>query len=362
MDHAQLNFTLGLLKNLAQNDKSVILSPLSVSTSLFMTYLAADGTTKQQLQDVLGGTASVSEFRLHFAKLLVEMANVENENFTLNLANRLYVEQNFPTKESFSRMLQYYHNESLHKFNNRKKDVFVKEVNEWISDKTNNKITELVTADSINDNTKMLLLNSIYFKGTWLSQFLPQGTRQIDFHISAKRTKKVPMMRNTGHWMYYEDNSVKVIRLPYIGDDIEMVLILPRIRFGLSNVLQKLTSNNLLRYFRDAKTAHVDLRLPKFELKEKRNLKETLKKLGITHAFNDSADFTELTNDTVSVNNVIHAGFIAIDEKGTESAAATVIDIEDRSFPSTEFIADQPFIFLIVQNLKTVLFAGQFVN
>ncbi|OZC06060.1 serine proteinase inhibitor [Onchocerca flexuosa] len=361
MDRAQLNFTVALLQKLAQNDKSVILSPLSVSTSLFMIYLAANGKTKQELHNFLGGTASEYELRIYFAKVLQNMANVENENYTLHLANRFYIRQGLSTMKNFNRTLQLYYGEWLHNFGNGGKYKFVKKVNQWSSNNTNNKITELITAKSITKNTKMLLLNTIYFKGTWLSQFFPQATREMTFYISEKKKKKVNMMMKTDHLLHYEDDSVQAVRLPYVGDEIEMLLILPRIRFRLSKVLQKLTGNDLLKYIHNATPRRVQLRLPKFRLVGKWDLKEDLKELGITRAFSRLAEFTKLTYNTLFLR-IMHAGRIAVDEKGTESAADTEAHWEDPLLVSRRFIADQPFLFAIVHDKKTILFAGQFGN
>ncbi|MCP9262833.1 hypothetical protein DINM_006112, partial [Dirofilaria immitis] len=343
-DHAQFNFTVSLLQKVAQKDKSIILSPLSVSTSLFMIYLAADGKTKQQLEDVLGGTASTEEVRLHFAKLLATNENVENENYTLRLANRFYVRQEFRTKESFTRTLQYYYNEKLYNFNYGEKYKFVQEINKWISGKTNNKITELITADSVSDDIKMLLLNAIHFSGTWETQFMKDVTKQRDFYISEHKTKKVPMMMTTYAIPYFEDDFVQVVKMPYVGNEIEMVFILPKIRYGLSNVLQNLTGSDLVRYIHNAKPT-----LSSIRIERKTEFKKTLANIGITDAFSRAANFKELTNDEISVGSIIHAGFIAVDEKGTESAAATKVELIDRISAVKYFHADQPFLFAIVR-------------
>ncbi|KAM3727930.1 Heterochromatin-associated protein MENT [Dirofilaria immitis] len=309
-----------------------------------MTYLAADGKTKQQLEDVLGGTASTAEVRLHFAKLLATIENVENENYILRLTNRFYVRQEFRTKESFIRTLQYYYNEKLYNFNYGEKYKFVQEINKWISGKTNNKITELITADSVSDDIKMLLLNAIHFSGTWKTQFM----------------KDVTMMVTTYVIPYFEDDFVQVVKMPYVGNEIEMVFILPKIRFGLSNVLQNLTGSDLVKYIHNAKLTLSSFKILRLESKGKLNLKKTLANIGITDAFSTAANFKELTKDKISVGSIIHAGFIAVDEKGTESAAATKFDLIDRISLLKYFHVDQPFLFAIVKGLKTILFAGQF--
>nr|CDP91632.1 Bm8610, isoform b [Brugia malayi] len=206
----------------------------------------------------------------------------------------------------------------------------------------------------------MLLLNAIYFSGTWETQFDDMNTHDEIFHISQHETKNVSMMTLQSEFPYYEDHSVQVIKLPYIGEEVEMVFILPKTRFGLQNVLRNLTGRDLLSYISSATPNDVSLKLPKFRLEGKMDLKETLQKIGIEDAISETANFRELTNDAISVGNIMHRGFIEVNEKGTEAAAATVLELEGRILTTSDFIADQPFLFAIVQNLKTVLFAGQF--
>ncbi|KAK6113068.1 Serpin (serine protease inhibitor) family protein [Brugia pahangi] len=360
IDYVQSNIAVSLLKEIVQGNKSVVLSPISIATELFMIYLAADEETKQQLQIFLGGSTNEAEVRKHFSKLLVVIDARKNENYTLNIANRFYVQQGFSVKESFARVLRFYYGETLHSFSNEQSQQVAQEINNWVSQKTNRKITELITAGDINKNTKMLLLNAIYFSGTWETQFDDMNTHDEIFHISQHETKNVSMMTLQSEFPYYEDHSVQVIKLPYIGEEVEMVFILPKIRFGLQNVLRNLTGRDLLSYISSATPNDVSLKLPKFRLEGKMDLKETLQKIGIEDAISETANFRELTNDAISVGNIMHRGFIEVNEKGTEAAAATMLELEGRILTTSDFIADQPFLFAIVQNLKTVLFAGQF--
>ncbi|EJD74663.1 proteinase inhibitor I4 [Loa loa] len=270
---AQFKFTVSLLKEIAQDGKSAILSPFSISTTLFMVYLAANDETKRQLHNILGGT------------------------------------------------------------------------------------------DDVNKDIVILLLNAIYFGGIWKTQFDDTVTRNEAFHISECETKNVLMMRLRAKFPYYEDDSVQVVKLPYVGDEVEMVLILPKIRFNIANVLKNMTGEYLLSYVDRAVPDIVLLKLPRFRLEAKLDLKGTLQRIGIRDAFSERANFRELTDDAVFVGGVMHKGFIEVNEKGTESAAATVIDIVPRMLmESKPFIADQPFLFAIVRNSDTVLFAGQFAK
>ncbi|EJW71513.1 non-specific serine/threonine protein kinase [Wuchereria bancrofti] len=210
----------------------------------------------------------------------------------------------------------------------------------------------------------MLLINAIHFKGTWTKQFTDVVTRQEKFHISENEVKLVPMMAKSDKVPYYEDDVVKVIKLSYIGDEVEMVVILPKRRFGLSDVLKNLSGEKLLKYVNETENRSVSIRMPRFQVEEKRNLNNDLQAIGITDAFSGKADFGELLNNSasISIGEIIHAGFIEVNEKGTESAAATIIQLENRMAPLKNFNADQPFLFAIVKDLKTVLFIGQFVK
>ncbi|EJW73224.1 hypothetical protein WUBG_15870 [Wuchereria bancrofti] len=291
--------------------------------------------------------ASTSQFRVHFGKQLAYLARAESKNYTLNVANRLYVREGFSTKESFQRVLNFYYKGILHKFSFAQRNRLAQQINNWISSQTNNKVRNMITPNSITDDTKMLLINAIHFKGTWTTQFINFVTKQRQFHISENEVKMMPMMAKSDTVPYYEDDAVKVIKLPYIGDEVEMVVILPKKRFGLSDVLKNLSGEKLLKYVNEAKNRSVSIRMPKFQVREKRILNNALRAIGIKDAFNGRANFGELLNNSIpiSIGKIIHAGFIEVNEKGTESAAATIIELEDRIGSSRNFNADEPFLF-----------------
>uniref|UniRef100_A0A915Q0N7 Serpin domain-containing protein n=1 Tax=Setaria digitata TaxID=48799 RepID=A0A915Q0N7_9BILA len=349
VERSQLVFATKLLQKTAKN-KSIILSPLSVSTALFMIYLATDGKTKNELQKFLGGNTKRSDLRLHFLKLLGN--SNKKDNYTLNIANRFYVEEKFSPKQSFARTLQRYYDETLHSFTSAKSDKIVE---------------HLLTSDSIDDSTAILLLNALYFSGTWEFQFDPNDTEEGVFHSSEAERKDVSMMTITDEFPYFEDDLVQVVKLPYLKSETQMtletVIILPKKRFDLSNVAKNLSADKLNRYFHEPKLESVKIKLPKFRIEERINLKEALRQIGIRSIFSTKANFKELTDKPISVSDVLQAGYIEVNEKGTESAAATLIEmVYLMSAEPKSFTADHPFLFAIVQNLKNVLFLGQFVK
>ncbi|EFO16350.2 serpin [Loa loa] len=202
------------------------------------------------------------------------------------------------------------------------------EINNWVSEKTRSKITELITADDVNKDIVILLLNAIYFGGIWKTQFDDTVTRNEAFHISECETKNVLMMRLRANFPYYEDDSVQVVKLPYVGDEVEMVLILPKLCFDIANILKNLTGEHLLSH----------LKLPKFLLEAK-----------FSDAFSERANFRELTDDAVSIGGIMYRDFIEkmIDlviylqgnGKGSESSTVTVIELKERMVPMYEFVA-----------------------
>ncbi|KAM3727901.1 Serpin [Dirofilaria immitis] len=357
-DYIQFNFPVRLIQEIGRNGRSAVSSPASISTALFMIYLAADGETKQQLRKILGEHAMEIEIQRHFGKFLASVIGGKNNAYTLNIANRFYVQQRFSIKPSFPYILKLYYGETLHKFNYERKNQFIQEINNWISDKTNNKITESMMTMNFNSETEILVINAIYFKGIWKQQFFKGATRKSIFHISHSRKEKMPMMQLRAKLPYYDDNFVKVVKMPYVGDEVEMIIVLPKIRFELSKIRERMTGKDLFKYIRNTILTEVEIKLPKFKLMEELNLEEILKKFGNTDIFSKSANFKKLSDDPISVSNIIHNALFEIDEKGTAAEIGF-----DSAYASSEhflmFDADQPFLYFVVKNLQTVLFVGQ---
>uniref|UniRef100_A0A915PKW1 Serpin domain-containing protein n=1 Tax=Setaria digitata TaxID=48799 RepID=A0A915PKW1_9BILA len=344
-EYAQVDVGVRLLQELAQNGKSVVISPLSVSAALFALYLATNDKTKTQLKKFLG-----------------RIIDKQENDYTLSLANRLYVRQDSSVKDGYDRLFQFHFGgEKIRSFSCTEKEQL--EVNEWISNRTNNKITHVISSKKIYSLTKMLLVSTIDFKGVWEKQFQKNITQNAPFYISRNETKNMSMMQITDDFPYYEDDFAQVIKLPYIGHKLEMIIILPKIRFGYSDVLRNITAVNLLNYVINAVPTRITLRLPMFQVKGKMNLKKSLKKIGIARIFAEKADFGQLTDDPIYISNVTHAAFIQVDEKGTQSTPAKITELE-HSIKKADmlFSVDHPFLFAVVKDATTVLFAGQYVT
>ncbi len=239
-------------------------------------------------------------------------------------------------------------------------------INKWVADKTNDLIEELLPPGSVSPDTRLSLTNVIYFKGDWKDEFSERATRDEDFYITPEETVKVPMMRRTDEsYHYYQDEEVQVLKLPYKGDELSMIVVLPQNR-DLSSLEEDLTLEKRDRWRENLRNTDVDVYLPKFELDTDYDLKEVLSEMGVINAFIDGgADFYNIEPEReLFISTAVHDAVIKVDEKGTEAAAATgvIFDIESAMIVDI-FRADHPFLFFIEED-KTgyILFMGRVQN
>ncbi|CAG9530729.1 unnamed protein product [Cercopithifilaria johnstoni] len=352
----QIEFAVALIKEIGQNDKSIISSPISISSGIFMLYLAADSETKEELEEFFGRFGVTEEVEQNFDELLESIA-AERNNYSLTISNRLYIREGFSIQPSFIDTLQHYFNETVHYFTYNRKDQLIQEINNWASGNTNRRIKRFGT-DIISPKTEMLVLSTFHFSGAWKNQFIDSETSNTLFHLSEDKTKVVPMMLLRAELPYYQDSFVQVVKLPYVGDEVEMIIILPQIRFDLSNIRKKMTGKDLIKYINWTNSTNVELTLPKFGTETKLDLESVLRKFGITYIFSNYADFTELSSDSISVSNIIHSSSFKATEKGTGTAIRTKYNPALNTFATFE--ADQPFLYFVVKDSNTVLYAGQY--
>ncbi|VDM21856.1 unnamed protein product [Wuchereria bancrofti] len=350
-DTAQFDFAVSLIKEIAQGGQSTISSPASISTALFMLYLAANGETKQKLSEILRRNARKTQIQQYYGKLLASSDGKKKKSYILNIANRLYVPKEFSIKPSIPHIFQFYFGESLHRFNGKRSGQLIKEINSWASRNTNNRIMDFMGTAKINSQTKMLLLNTIYFKGVWKKPFSTD---------SQKKLNGLPMMQLNAVLKYYEDKLVQVVKVPYVGDEVEMVIILPKARCGLYKVREEMTGRNLRRYIENAMPTKVELKLPKFELKQELNLADILEKLGITGIISEKANFRALSDSPISVGKIIHGASFKVNGKAMETRTEIGFTSPGLVFrKNIIFNADQPFLFFVISKSEDVLFAGQ---
>ncbi|KAM3723620.1 Serpin [Dirofilaria immitis] len=269
MDEAQADFALNLIRTATTNDESVILSPFSIALTLAMAYVGAEGKTKKQMANVLSKGHSRQQLNKYFSSFLVNVAKKKNK-YILNLANRLYIQQNFDLKLPYLNIIKSHYIGELQQVNFTQEDAVEKtvaEINKWVMQQTSDKIKNLVSQSDINSNTKLVLINAIYFKGNWKKSFNKEMTKKKTFY--SHKLKKVEMMTVEGYFPYYEDDNIQVLGIPYSGDEIHLYIVLPQKQSGLLDIEKNLTGKRLLDYIQSCIETQIQVEMPKFKIEKK---------------------------------------------------------------------------------------------
>jgi serpin B len=363
-------FALDLYSHLAKGDEgNLFYSPYSISTALAMTYAGARGNTATEMEKVLHFEARQG-VHSPFKELQSRVNAIgEKGKVTLNVANSLWPDRQYKFLDSFMYLVSKHYVATIKPIDFSNADLAAKLINTWVEDKTNDLIKDILKASDIDPLTKLALVNAIYFKGTWKYQFKKKQTREQDFMVTRANRVKVPLMSQAGKFHYGENKDLQVLELPYDGDDVSMVVILPRKVDGLAALEKKLNAQTLTQWtglLRQHKKVNVFF--PRFKMEYMMHMKKTLTAMGMPDAFSTvRADFSGMDGSrNLRIHKVIHKAFVEVNEEGTEAAAATVVLMAARSAridrPPT-FRADHPFIFLIKDRVTgSVLFMGRMTN
>lgn len=375
--HSSNEFAFRLLNFLGtQNEESknenLFFSPTSISIALAMVYLGSRGNTATQISDALGWNEyNGEEIHTAFKTLHEAIHNSEDEVFELKLANRIWGHDSLkPLYEFSSAMKEFYGSEITLVDFIKGSDEVRKDVNQWVHQQTNGKIRDFLPHGVLNSATKLALINAIYFNGAWKNEFDKEKTFHAPFYASGNREYKmeVNMMTKTSKNKYYfdQEHSCHVLELPYSGNELSMVLVLPEELDGISKLEKSLDLEDLDRWMTLMVNTTVSVSLPRFKLNQQVDLKNVLPQLGIQDIFDASkADLSGITESSgLFVSNVIHKAHVDVNERGTEAAAATGVTMMKRSLDLNEvFHADHPFIFFIRHHFSgSILFVGKVVQ
>ncbi|XP_058611803.1 leukocyte elastase inhibitor-like isoform X2 [Onychostoma macrolepis] len=374
LSRANSLFALDLYRTLsARNaEENMFFSPLSISAALSMVYLGARGDTAKEMTKVLS-FSSVSDVHSHF-ETLTSTINRPSASYILKLANRLYGEKTFSfLPEYLDSTLKLYHADLQAVDFIGASDESRQLINKWVEEQTENKIKDLLQPCDINGLTRLVLVNAIYFKGTWMHTFAALKTREVPFKINQNERRPVQMMyqKEMFPFRYIPEYDLQVLELPYEQEELSMLILLPNETQDGSDPLLKLESeltlDKLLDWTKRDKMAiqmDIGIHLPKFKLEVESSLSETLQEMGMSSAFQKKkADLTGMSSHCgLFISAVVHKAFIEVNEEGTEAAAATAVIVEcDCAVRFQSFIADHPFMFFIRHNpTNSILFLGRF--
>jgi serpin B len=372
---------LDLYRQLKDGDSNLFYSPFSIYTALAMTSAGAKentlwqmasalhfSTTGEPLHQLLSELNAALKSRSQDVKVRVQGDTEETiDGFTLNIVNALWGQQDYHFLEEYINLIEKYYDGGLNEVD------FIKEtekarlaINEWASEQTNGRIKDLIGPTDIDNLTRLVLTNAIYFNAHWQIEFDEKDTIPAPFYLQDDKTVTVPMMHQTFNTGYAEVSGCQALSLPYLGGELDMVVLLPE--EGKFNEFENSMDAQVVKeILAQMKFQEVKITLPKFQFESEFKLKPVLQALGMTDAFDDTrADFSGITGEKdLFISEVIHKSFIAVDENGTEAAAVTAVIMNLVSMPEKiyEFNADHPFIFFIRDiQTGTILFMGRVVN
>ncbi len=364
--NANNQFAVEVYSELSKGNGNIFFSPYSISTALAMTYEGARGKTAEEMQKVFHFPTDSVKRRESFLAVNNQL-NEASSKYKLNVANALWAQVDYKFLDEYMNVIKKYYSGEANNvdFKNAAESSRIA-INNWVEGKTNDKIKNLFPKGSLNELTRLVLTNAVYFKGTWIKQFDKELTRNEDFKVSSKETMKTPMMRRTGEdaeFNYAEMKDVQIIEMSYEGDKLSMLVLLPK-NNDLTALESSLSPEKLKEWRGGLKKQRVDVFMPKFTFDSKYFMSETLAKMGMPAAFSDGADFSGMDGTkNLSIQTVIHQAFIDVNEEGTEAAAATGVGMGITSLPPQVpvFRADHPFLFAIQDKQNgNILFFGRF--
>jgi serine protease inhibitor len=388
MAHAATNFDLAtkatnelavdLHRQLATGEDNLCVSPYSIQSALAMTFAGADGETRTEMARVLHFPSDASAVASSFASLqhsLEEMSaktaelvkkskefGGPSEPITLNIANRLFAQKDYDFRQAFLSLVKQNYGAAFEALDFvADAAAATKHINKWVANQTRDKIRDLIPAGALNKLTRLVLANALYLKAPWSDPFSEKTTQPEPFHVRGGAPVDVPMMRKTAHFGYAKREGFTAVSLHYVGDDLQLLVLLPDEINGLRALESKLTADVLAECAKLQAQQDVNLHLPRFKLEPPTiALAETFQALGMKTAFDipqGSANFDKIAprkpNDYLYISNIFHKTFIAVDEKGTEAAAATAVvmmratAIARPKPPPIEVKVDRPFVYAI---------------
>lgn len=360
-------FAFDLYQALRGGGGNLFYSPYSISLALAMTYAGASGETEAQMAGVLHYTLSQERLHPTFNALDTTLTGYgeSDDGFQLKIANAIWGQEEYAFLDTYLDLLAEHYGAGLRTMDFAGDPEAAREtINDWVSEQTEEKIKNLIPSGMLNALVRLILTNAIYFNGKWVLPFEESDTHDDTFTLLDGTEITVPMMWQTESFAYAEGDGYQAISLPYQGAPMSMVFVLPE-----SGRFEVIEDSFTAGFFADVTGAlslrSVALSAPKFTFESEFNLASTLADMGMPAAFGDGADFSGMTGEPdLFISDVVHKAFVAVDEAGTEAAAATAVVMAEMAVmpaeDTVEMRLDRPFLFAIRDdNTGTILFVGR---
>jgi serpin B len=340
--------------------ENIMISPFSVTSALSMTLNGAAGETFDAMKGALRYDGqTIEEINATYLKLMKDMVPVD-PRVTMEIANSVWVEKRLIVKQPFMDALSTWYLAEAKNIDVTDPEA-VEMVNNWIEDKTHDKIKDML--ESLDPDLAMLLINAIYFNGKWRYKFDKDATQDKPFYISPDDPVLVSMMYQKEKFAVASTEKATLVELPYGQGNYSMVVMLPNEGIEVSEVASTLNPVNWAQWMENLShgTTEVELSMPRFKYEYKRQLNDDLASLGMAITFTPAADFSNISDQGLMISRVLHQTFIDNNEEGTEAAAATVVEIVLTSMPMTTVVnLNHPFLYFIREtSTGTIVFMGQ---
>lgn len=368
-------FAIDLMSKLSFGEQNTIISPYSINTALAMTYAGAREKTMTEMATVMHYSLNQEMFHPEFKRFSNNINSLSTKKAGFENANAIYAQKDYDFLKAFFTTIEENYGSALKfvDFYKGDREAIRLEINNWVEEKTHSKIKDLIAKNILNEDTRMVLVNAIYFLAEWEKEFKKDLTYDGVFNISTsgKPEDKVTssFMTTTDSFKYFKDNDCAAIELPYSDNKFSMLVILPSHNSNIKAFLKKLNHTKLGSIVDGLNKQQVELHLPKFKIETETELSDLLSAMGMPLAFSNKADFSGMTGKyDLKIDKVIHKAFVEIDEKGTEAAAATAVIMIRKTAAveapeKTIFRADRPFLFFIQDTEKnSIIFMGSVVN
>uniref|UniRef100_A0A1I8Q5V7 Serpin domain-containing protein n=1 Tax=Stomoxys calcitrans TaxID=35570 RepID=A0A1I8Q5V7_STOCA len=344
------------------NKDNILLSPLSIQTAMALAFAGAKGATADEIASAM---KFVSKCPKEVAESFHTVLAKYQDSALVKIANKVYVQEGNAIKPEYATVTKEKYHAAAETVDFAKSEAAAQNINAWVENKTAGKITDLVSADSLGPDTRLVLLNALHFKGEWQEKFDEEDTREDDFWLNEEESVQVKFMfrQSNFRYGYIREFECEALELPYKDSDLSMFVLLPDKRDGLKDLAEKLKTVNLLDL--DQKLHDADdmiVRFPKFKIEYSIELSDVLKELGIVNAFGQTADFGSILElpQGIKISKVLHKTCIEVNEEGSEAAAATAVVAVGYCMPM-QCCANHGF-FYFIWNKKDILFAGVFAN
>ncbi len=357
-------FAFDMYSQLKRSSSNLFFSPFSISTCLAMAYAGARGNNAAQMAKVFHFPGQKERLLSLFKNLLDTLTS--KRRCEIHVANSLWVKMGYNLLQDYLNAIETNYGTAVFEVN-FPSDQTIRQINDWVAEKTRGTIRNII--NSLDPLTRFVLANAIYFKGLWEIQFEEKQTKNKPFTLISGNKVEVPLMYAKDDFYYTEGPNFQMLGMFYKEKKMAMVILLPRTIHDLDEIEASLSREKMDQLFQQLKKQKVKVFVPRFKMTEQISIVEMLKSLGMTDAFMEEADFSDMTKkEDLHIDKIMHKAFVEVNEEGTEAAAVTVTGFIGMGLPKQIppipiFRADHPFIFFI-RDLKTrsILFMGRLMN